>query len=291
MEFLAWNMEHCFRIMKNKSDKIMLFMHLTNFSIFNNPPAAVTRETILILATCFPESLGNCVLWNAPGYFMTFFSMIKGFIDPKTVSKVFFLHGDISDGSANDRLMRHIIGEDWKDLTGAGQPSVRRHISEAHGGRFINASPGFDVDVHWPRMLQRERDYVRPSEHQQLLGAESPENSDGGLEEFNARKFRRIRRELRVGEGFLKTFVYSRLKPGGGKGENLMGYSEDNLLLVKEIKKGDHKSLLKVTNDYVDHITTAVVMTVVVMAVVAVMVAIAAKGSGAVHGTMLPRPG
>ena len=44
----------------------MLFMHLTEFSIFNNPPMKVTKETIIILGVAFPESLGVCVLLNPP---------------------------------------------------------------------------------------------------------------------------------------------------------------------------------------------------------------------------------
>ncbi len=42
---------------------------MTEFSIFNQPAMAVTRETITILATAFPESLGNAVFINPPAYF------------------------------------------------------------------------------------------------------------------------------------------------------------------------------------------------------------------------------
>ena len=89
IEYLAWNMELCYRTMdRSRSDKIMLLMHLTSFSIFNNPPSAVTKETIQILSGSFPESLGVCILLDAPGYFRAFYSMIKNFVDPKTLSKV-----------------------------------------------------------------------------------------------------------------------------------------------------------------------------------------------------------
>ena len=35
MEFLAWNMELCMRTARAPADKIMLFMHMTEFSLFN----------------------------------------------------------------------------------------------------------------------------------------------------------------------------------------------------------------------------------------------------------------
>jgi hypothetical protein len=36
------------------------------------------------------------------------------FIDPKTVSKMVFITGDVSDGSENDLKLKELIGSDWK---------------------------------------------------------------------------------------------------------------------------------------------------------------------------------
>lgn len=36
------------------------------------------------------------------------------FIDPKTVSKMVFITGDVSEGSANDLKLREMISSEWK---------------------------------------------------------------------------------------------------------------------------------------------------------------------------------
>lgn len=133
----------------------MLFMHMTEFSMFNNPPMKVTKETITILSVAFPESLGTCVIMNAPAAFRLLWSAVSGFIDPKTKSKVFLLSGDISDGSANDETMRRIVGDSWKELTGAGQPVLSSSFNRK-SKRVAPASPGFDPDRYWPTVLERE---------------------------------------------------------------------------------------------------------------------------------------
>jgi hypothetical protein len=60
---------------------------------------------------------------------------LQSFIDPKTVSKLIFIAGDVSDGSENDSKLREVIGDDWKVLTGADQPVLS-----------TGCSPGFDFE-------------------------------------------------------------------------------------------------------------------------------------------------
>jgi hypothetical protein len=36
------------------------------------------------------------------------------FIDPKTVSKMVFITGDVSEGSDNDLKLKELIGPNWK---------------------------------------------------------------------------------------------------------------------------------------------------------------------------------
>ena len=160
MEFLAWNMELCMRTAQASADKVMLFMHMTEFSLFNQPPMSVTQETLTILSTAFPESLGTCVVFNPPAYFRVFWKTISRFIDPKTASKVFLLSGDISSGSQNDDLMNNVIGSEWKQLTGAGRPTLSTPFSPK-ARKNINASPGFDIDVYWPTVLRREEAWAK----------------------------------------------------------------------------------------------------------------------------------
>lgn len=40
--------------------------------------------------------------------------ILQMFIDPKTVSKLVFISGDVSDGSDNDLKLKALIGQNWK---------------------------------------------------------------------------------------------------------------------------------------------------------------------------------
>lgn len=144
MKFLAWNLEFAIRQMPSNIDKYLIFMHLNAFSFFNCPPLQSTSETIHMLCNCFPERLGHCVAYLPPFIFKTFFNGVKHFIDPKTANKLIFITGDVSDGSENDLLMKNIIGDNWKLLTGADQPVY------APG-----CSPGYRHDQYWPSVMER----------------------------------------------------------------------------------------------------------------------------------------
>jgi len=149
MSFLAWNLEFAIQLMPPTVDKYLVFIHLKRFSIFNTPPFAATKETIHMLCNCYPERLGHCIIYQPPAIFLTFFNAVKSFLDPKTVSKLVFIRGEVDEGSANDLLMRSIVGDRWKELTGAEQPV-----------RSAGSSPGYLHEAHWPsvalRLQQRE---------------------------------------------------------------------------------------------------------------------------------------
>lgn len=98
-------------------------------------------------------------MFNAPAYFRVFWSGISRFIDPKTASKVFLLSGDISSGSSNDEVMKKIVGTQWKELTGAGKPSLTKPFSPK-AKKHIDASPGFDVETYWPTVMSRETSWA-----------------------------------------------------------------------------------------------------------------------------------
>lgn len=151
MNFLAWNLEFAIKQMPPTVDKYCVFMHLENFSFFNIPPFASTRETLLMLCNTFPERLGHCIAYRPPYVFKAFYESVKPFLDPKTASKVVFIYGDVSDGSANDTTLRTIIGDNWKVLTGAEQPVLKP-----------NTSPGYNHEVFWPTVIERYERFKIP---------------------------------------------------------------------------------------------------------------------------------
>lgn len=155
-----------FRILNTNFTVLLLYeSDMTDFSIFNQPPMSVTQETLTILSTAFPESLGTCVVFRPPAYFRVFWNAISRFIDPKTASKVYLLSGDISTGSENDMLMKKLIGNDWRIMTGAGGPILATPYSPKAKKR-IDASPGFDIATYWPAVLHKERAWMKKKEAQ-----------------------------------------------------------------------------------------------------------------------------
>lgn len=146
LNFLAWNLELAIHTMPDHVDKYVVFMHLGNFSIFNSPPLQTTKETILMLTSCYPERLGHCICYQPPSYFFHIFNMMKalGLIDKRTLKKVLFILGDVSDGSENDKLLSSIIGRKWKALTNA----TSKVLSPG-------CSPGFVHEEYWPWLMQR----------------------------------------------------------------------------------------------------------------------------------------
>jgi hypothetical protein len=64
---------------------------------------------------------------------------------------------------------------------------------------------------------------------------------------FHDGAFARVRELHEVPETFLAKFDFRTLRLFGGKGGNLMAFTEDRRFLVKELNKGDHASLLRHT--------------------------------------------
>lgn len=82
---------------------------------------------------------------------------------------------------------------------------------------------------------------------------------DADFPTFNDEHFRKIRAFYGVPDGFVNDFNFAlkedggNMAEGGGKGGNLMGFTEDRMFIVKELNKTDHNTLLQVAGDYADH--------------------------------------
>lgn len=139
MKLLSWYLEHTISQMTDKVDKYTIFMHMEGFSIFNAPSLSESRETVQILCDCFPERLGHIIAYQAPGYFSWLLGALKCFIDERTMSKLVFINGDVSDGSSNDATLRQIIGSNWKELVGVNCGVIS-----------ANSSPGYRHSDYWP---------------------------------------------------------------------------------------------------------------------------------------------
>ena len=63
---------------------------------------------------------------------------MKPFVDPVTFSKVVVINGDVSKGTPNDKILTELIGEEWRDMTGAESPRLRS-----------DSAPGYDHAANW----------------------------------------------------------------------------------------------------------------------------------------------
>lgn len=78
------------------------------------------------------------------------------------------------------------------------------------------------------------------------------------VEVYNDSDFARVREAYGLKEA---DFVFEDLEEGGGKGGMMMGFTKDKNLILKELNKADHKSLLKISKNYVTHILEGSLLT------------------------------
>lgn len=78
---------------------------------------------------------------------------------------------------------------------------------------------------------------------------------------YNDQHFSKIRAFIGLTDDFIDAgFSFNtkdkggNMAAGGGKGGQLMGFTKDRLFIIKELNDTDHGTLLKVAEDYADHI-------------------------------------
>lgn len=77
---------------------------------------------------------------------------------------------------------------------------------------------------------------------------------------YNDQQFSRIRKFVGVSDDFINTgFSFSlkadggNMSQGGGKGGNLLGFTDNKKYIIKELNKTDHNTLLRIAGEYADH--------------------------------------
>jgi hypothetical protein len=72
---------------------------------------------------------------------------------------------------------------------------------------------------------------------------------------YNDDAYSRIREQFGAPNSFLQNnWDFKKLDRGGGKGGQLMGFTDDGAYLVKEMSPGDHLTLTTLAQDYADHV-------------------------------------
>ena len=118
-----------------------------------------SMTTLSMLTERYPEHMGSAIVYQPPAVFNVLWSVCKGLMDARMVSKVVFIKGDDSPGTENDRLMRGIVGDDWKRRCDVGVSEEERYV--------------FDRD--WPAVVKENRERLE----QQGLWEEANERAKG----------------------------------------------------------------------------------------------------------------
>jgi len=149
LRYLAFNLEYAARLLASAPpgpgpapDRFVVFIKLGDFRLSTMPPLRVTLATISMVVDCFPERLGQCVLYQPPAAFASLWRVARHVLPAATLAKVVFVRGDVRPGSDNDRMLARAVGPRWRELTGAERPVYK-----------AGCSPGFDVDVYWPSVV------------------------------------------------------------------------------------------------------------------------------------------
>eukprot|EP00040_Diaphanoeca_grandis_P020285 m.107906 g.107906 ORF g.107906 m.107906 type:complete len:316 (-) comp27829_c0_seq1:146-1093(-) len=150
MAYMVFHVERLFKKMRHGVEKHVVFIHLSDFSLWNTPSMKSTKTSIDVMANLNPERLGNCILFQPPTYFHALLSSVKLFIDKVTMSKVIIITGDYSHGTKNDKIMSEIIGADWKEMCGV---DCERQNSKS--------TPGYVHERDWDTVMSEEKEFLK----------------------------------------------------------------------------------------------------------------------------------
>jgi hypothetical protein len=77
---------------EHTSEKLVVLINFTGWTLATAPPMKTSRETLAILQEHYPERLAVAVCYNPPWIFAVFWKAISPFIDPNTYRKIRFVN-------------------------------------------------------------------------------------------------------------------------------------------------------------------------------------------------------
>lgn len=94
---------------------------------------AIIKDQAAIDSVCFPETMSKMLIVNAPTFFAATWRLIKGWLDPRTSSKIEV----ISSRSATEkRLLEFIDADKLPSDYGGTAPETSAILNEASTGPF-----------------------------------------------------------------------------------------------------------------------------------------------------------
>ncbi|RDX97267.1 Random slug protein 5, partial [Mucuna pruriens] len=109
MRHLVYLLENAMLNLPAGQEQMAWLIDFTGWSLTNNVPLKLARETINILQNHYPERLAIAFLYNPPRVFEAFWKIVKYFLDSKTFQKVKFVYPKNKDSV---ELMRSYFDEE-----------------------------------------------------------------------------------------------------------------------------------------------------------------------------------
>ncbi|XP_052190905.1 uncharacterized protein LOC127800368 [Diospyros lotus] len=135
IRYLVYCMENAIMNLPQNQEQMVWLIDFHGFNL-SNISIKVTRETANVLQDHYPERLGLAVLYNPPKFFEPFWTVVKPFLEPKTVNKVKFVYSD-------DPTQK--ILEDLFDMD---------QLESSFGGKDMT---GFDINKYAERMKEDDK--------------------------------------------------------------------------------------------------------------------------------------
>ncbi|KAJ3034120.1 hypothetical protein HDV00_005441 [Rhizophlyctis rosea] len=94
VRLLVYSIETAINAMPEGIGKLHIIMDFTHYTRANSPPLHISRLTLTILQSHYPERLGRIHMMNSPRVFSFFWSLFSPFVDPITRDKIRFVTWD-----------------------------------------------------------------------------------------------------------------------------------------------------------------------------------------------------
>jgi CRAL/TRIO domain len=106
--------------------------HLTT-SQLSRRALAIIKDQAAIDSVCFPETMSKMLIVNAPTFFAATWRLIKGWLDPRTASKIEVIS---SRSAMEKRLLEFIDADKLPSDYGGTAPETSVILNEASTGPF-----------------------------------------------------------------------------------------------------------------------------------------------------------
>ena len=130
------------------------------------PARQQTLNTLTLFQDHFPERLGRAILYRPPSLFSALIGIVKPLMSKSTKDKIIVVSGSCDAGTPNDAMLRRIVGDDWRRVTGATMSQ-----------ETPASSPGYKHAEAWEAVEKEEREWRR---ERRLTEQQGPTRGSGG---------------------------------------------------------------------------------------------------------------